>query len=115
MAQAQTEKVLNRLADGRKEIQCLVTGLVLSSGVATIYLSTLKEVNDATLEVTVPSQVADKVLEYKVEVLSTGSAAVKNGVKITAKIMQLSATNTWGDASTANVAAATFNIRAIGL
>jgi len=114
MAQAQTEKVLNRLADGKKEVQCDVTGLVLSSGVATIRLNTLKEVGDATLEIITPAQVADKVLEYKVETV-TGSAAVKNGVKITAKIMQLSATNTWGNAATADVAAAAFRIRAIGL
>jgi hypothetical protein len=115
MAQAQTEKVLTRLADGRKEVQCDVTGLVLSSGAATILLSTVKEVSDALLQVITPAQVADEVFEYKVEVVSTGSAAVKNGVKITAKIMQLSATNTWGNATTGNVAAATFRIRAIGL
>ena len=114
MAQAQTEKVLNRLADGRKEVQCIVTGLILSSGAATIALSTLKEVNDAILAVTVPSQIADEVFEYKVEVLSnSGASAVKNGVKITAKIMQLSVTNTWGNATTGNVANATFCIRAI--
>ena len=116
MAQAQTEKVLQRLADGRKEVQCIVTGLTLSSGAQTIYLDKIKEVNDAWLEVTVPSQVADRVFEYKVEVLSnSGASAVKNGVKITAKIMQISATNTWGNATTGNVANATFCIRAIGL
>ncbi len=114
MAQAQTEKVLNRLADGRKEVQCIVTGIVLSSGVATIRLASLNEVNDVVMEVTTPAQVADQVFEYKVETV-TGSAAVPNGVKITAKLMQASATNTWGNASTANVAAAVFCIRAIGI
>jgi hypothetical protein len=114
MAQAQTEKVLNRLADGRKEIQCIVTGLVLSSGVATIRFDDLKEVGDVMMEVTTPAQVADRVFEYKVEIV-TGSVAVKNGAKITASIMQVSATNTWGNATTGNVAAAVFCIRAIGI
>ena len=116
MAQAQTEVLLNRLADGKKEVQCDVTGLVLTSGAATIKLDKVKEVLFAVLEVITPAQVADEVFEYKVEVLSnSGSSCVKNGVKITAKMMQLSATNTWGNAATSNVAAATFRIRAIGL
>ena len=113
MAQAQTEKVINRLSDGRKEIQCILTGVVLNAGVAAIVLNNLKEVTDFELSITTPAQKADTVFEYKI--IKEVTSNFRNGLTLTAKMMACSAVNTWGNAATADIAATVFCIRAIGI
>lgn len=112
MATVKTEKIIDRLADGKKRVRVTLSTLALTSGVAEIQLDTLKEVTDFMPYVISPAGTNDYVYEYKFEKSSTN---VKNGIKITAKTMQVSATNTWGDADDTGVAAVVIAIDAIGV
>jgi hypothetical protein len=113
VALVQTEKIIDRLADGKKRIRVTLSTLALTAGVAEITLSNIKEVTDFLPYVVTPAGIDDYVFEYAIAKSATN---VKNGITITAKMMQASAVSpTWGDADDTAVAAVKIVIDAIGI
>lgn len=112
MATVQTEAVINTNRDGRKEVLVTLSTIGLTSGVAEIAIGGLGEILDFIKDVQVSPLVSDYVFAFNVAKSTTNP---KNGLTITVQKMQISATNTWGNAATADIATAVLAIRARGL
>ena len=103
MALVQSEVVIQVLPNGRKRIQVTLSTMALSTGVAEIKLSKLKEVTEFFPYVVTPAGINDYVMEYQV---AKSAVNVKNGLTITVMQMQASAVSpTWAVSDDTNVAA----------
>jgi len=107
MAQVNTVTDLGFTSAGRHLYHLKVTGLVLTSAAGTVSLPTDQ------IQAIIPT--SSSVANTSDYVLSHNFTVSGNVLTITVKKMQASATNTWGDALTADVADSVYDVLVVGL
>ena len=109
---AQVEKVLATLPGGKKFVAVDLTALTLVEGKATVTVGSVNQIDTIIGTVPTPELTNDYVLAYGFSTEAEGLAP--NQVQVEVKKMQLSATNTWGAALTADVSDSVIRIAVVG-
>ncbi len=107
MTQVNAVTDLGFTSAGRHLYHLKTTGLALTSGAGTISLPTDQ------IQATIPT--ASSMENTSDFVLSHNFTVSGNVLTITVKKMQISATNTWGNADTADVSDSVYDVLVVGL
>jgi hypothetical protein len=112
MVYKKVETIIDTTFDGKKIVEVVLTGVDLTAGVKEITLDKIGKISGF-----VGGAIADTETDDYVKSIDTAVSAVhpNNGLSINAKKMQVSATNTWGAALTADIAGTVFRYLVWGI
>jgi len=112
MAYKKVETIVDTTFDGKKIVEVVLTGVDLAAGVKEVTLDKIGKISGFVGGKVKGTNTADYVLAADAEPSTTHP---NNGLKITVSKMQVSATNTWGAAATADIASSVFRFLVWGI